>query len=103
MRLQGVYYGMARGPYVRDMPIIGRLRTIVQVRDPRDCVTSAYFSFRESHRPPTDPEKLKAFQQRRETLKAMSIDEYAVRQAAQYLTRMQILSRSSTPMTTSCC
>lgn len=40
MRLTGVYYGIARGPYVSEMSIIKDLKTIVQVRNPCDCITS---------------------------------------------------------------
>lgn len=93
MKPNGVYYGMARGPYVANMPIIGRLRTIVQLRDPRDCITSAYFSFRESHVPPKDPTKLAEFQKRRAALQELDIDSYATSRAAQYRMRMQILAR----------
>ncbi|MDP5307545.1 sulfotransferase domain-containing protein [Paracoccus spongiarum] len=91
MRGEGVYYGVARGAYVKDMPIVYGLRAIIQVRDPRDCLTSAYFSFRESHRPPTDPQKLEAFLKRRELLQNQTIDEYATLQARSYNHRMAVL------------
>lgn len=88
---EGVYYGVARGPYVKDMPAIYGLKTIIQVRDPRDCLTSAYFSFRESHVEPTDPEKRKAFLERRRKLQGLDIDEYACNQAGSYKFRMKVL------------
>lgn len=89
----GVYYGVARGPYVQNMPIIGQLRTIVQVRDPRDCITSLFFSLRESHVPPQDPEKLAKFLENREAMAAVEIDRFARGQATGYHERMQILGR----------
>lgn len=88
---EGIYYGVARGPYVKDMPVIYDLKTIIQVRDPRDCLTSAYFSFRESHVEPTDPEKRKAFLERRRKLQDLDIDQYARSQAGSYKTRMRVL------------
>jgi hypothetical protein len=91
MQVHGVYYGMARGPYVRDMQIISKLKAIVQVRDPRDCLTSAYFSFKESHVPPKNPDKLKEFRRRREQILNMTIDEYAKTRAAGYGHRLLVL------------
>ncbi|MBK0329305.1 sulfotransferase domain-containing protein [Rhodobacteraceae bacterium F11138] len=92
MQRPGVYFGMARGPYVKDMEIIPALKIVVQLRDPRDCITSAYFSFSKSHVPPEDPEKRKAFEARREKLKAMNIDQYARSQVKDYVNRMTILA-----------
>ena len=93
MQPHGVYYGMARGPYVAKMPVIFRLRTVVQLRDPRDCITSLFFSLRNSHVPPEDPAKRDAFLKRREALGADDIDRFAVAQARLYRERMQILAR----------
>ena len=91
MILNGVYYGVARGAYVSEMPIIDKLKIIVQVRDPRDCITSAYFSFKTSHVPPEDPEKRNAFMERRKKIENLSIDEYALTQVGGYKYRMSIL------------
>lgn len=93
MKEIGVYYGIARGPYVSDMPILNKLKVIVQVRDPRDCLTSAYFSFKESHVPPRDPEKLQAFMERRRKLEKLDINEYALTQAGSYKHRLSILRK----------
>lgn len=89
--LNGIYYGVARGPYVKDMTILPKLRLLIQIRDPRDCITSAYFSFKKSHIPPKNPEKLKAFMERRNQLEKMDIDSYAISQSAGYHFRMTIL------------
>ena len=91
MHVNGVYYGIVRGHYVEQMNILPYLKLIAQVRDPRDCITSAYFSFQQSHTPPTDPEKLKLFNERRDHLENQGIDEYAVSQAGDYRRRMRIL------------
>lgn len=88
---EGVYYGVIRGPWVARMPRLKDLKVIVQVRDPRDCITSAYFSYRQSHVPPKDPEKLKAFQERRQAMMAMEIDEYARGEIGSYRNRLQVL------------
>lgn len=91
MKETGVYYGIARGPYVSDMPVLYRLKVIVQVRDPRDCLTSAYFSLKTSHVPPIDPEKLKQFMERRKKLETLDINEYVRQQADEYRNRLRIL------------
>ncbi|MEH6647552.1 sulfotransferase domain-containing protein [Sulfitobacter sp.] len=89
----GVYYGMARGPYVAKMDKINSLRMIVQIRDPRDCLTSLYFSQKESHSPPPDPERAKLFYERREKSGELSIDHFVLARAENYRRRMEILSK----------
>ncbi len=92
MHRGGVYFGMARGPYVRDMEIIPSLKLITQLRDPRDCITSAYFSFSKSHQPPEDPEKRKLFEAQQQKIKKMDIDGFARSRAKNYANRMTILA-----------
>lgn len=87
----GVYYGVARGPYVSRMPVLKTMKIIMQVRDPRDCITSAYFSYKVSHVPPKDPAQLERFLERRRKLGELDIDQYALSQVASYKTRMTIL------------
>lgn len=91
MSLTGVYYGIARGPYVSEMPIIDKMKIVVQVRDPRDCLTSAYFSFKTSHRLPQDPAKRDAFLERRKMLEGLDIDAYVLSQTGGYKNRLKIL------------
>lgn len=88
---EGLYYGMARGPYVKDMERVFELKTIVQMRDPRDCITSAYFSFMKSHQPPEDPEKAAKFMERREQMEQTDIDAYALSRVDNYNKRMKVL------------
>ncbi|MEP3334407.1 sulfotransferase domain-containing protein [Sedimentitalea sp.] len=92
MRLQGVYYGVARGPYVRSLKILDRLKTIIQIRDPRDCLISGYFSFTISHPAPRNPDKQKNFERKRAKRMQMTADEFALDRAENYRMRMQILA-----------
>jgi len=91
MVLNNTYYGVARGVYVADMPILSKIKLIIQVRDPRDCITSAYFSFKTSHVSPKDPKKLAEFLERRKKLQSMEIDKYALSEVYRYITRMNVL------------
>lgn len=91
MKLEGVYYGVARGIYVRDMPILDNMRLVVQVRDPRDCLVSAYFSYAKSHKIPVDPAKRAAFEEMRSKTAEKSIDEYVLGYAHSYRDRMRLL------------
>lgn len=93
MLLEGVYYGMARAAQVHSMPILEKMKLIAQVRDPRDCITSLYFSVRQSHVPPKDPEKLAAFEARRAELNEQTIDDYALETAKQYNFRLSRLKQ----------
>ena len=93
MKTEGYYYGMVRGAFARKLPVIGSLRAIVQVRDPRDCITSAYFSFGESHRLPDDDEKRAAFLERREKINSVDIDSFAAPRARPYRQRMDVLAQ----------
>lgn len=88
---EGIFYGVARGPYVKDMPRLFGLKAVVQVRDPRDCMTSSYFSYALSHVLPKDPEKLRLFRERREKLVRTPIDDYVLVQAPHYRERMAVL------------
>lgn len=88
---EGAYYGVARGKYVSDMTVLRNMRLFVQVRDPRDCLTSAYFSFSKSHKPPRDPAKLEAFRARQEKIRDTTIDTYVCQNANDYRDRLRRL------------
>ncbi len=92
MHENSVYYGMARDPGAHDMPILDKLRLIFQLRDPRDCIVSAYFSFRQSHVPPSDPAKRAEWEARREELREVEIDQFACDWAPIYRDRMQLMA-----------
>ena len=80
----GHAYGGFRGmPW--PLPPFAANRTVLLVRDPRDALTSLYFSVAYSHRLPgaTDsPSMLQAFDARRAEARAMSIDAFVLEEAA---------------------
>ena len=92
MKTEGVYYGIARDLESLKFSMLPKLRVVMQIRDPRDCLTSAYFSFRDSHVPPEDPEKRKAFEERRARLHATDIDKNVLAGADNYRLRMEGLA-----------
>ncbi len=92
MREEGVYYGMARDPASHDLSILPRLKLIVQVRDPRDCIVSAYFSYRQSHEAPSDPAKRAEHEARMRELQSVDITRFCLDWPPIYRDRMQIMS-----------
>ncbi len=67
-------------PAVR-LPAYASGRTVLLVRDPRDMLTSLYFSLAESHRPPGESvggELAARFHQQREQVNLMGIDAFAL-------------------------
>ncbi len=78
MQDNAMFYGMFRGPFVADMPRLMDMRMIMQVRDPRDCITSYYYSMAQSHALPPDPARAKGFAAIRATVQDMSVDEFAL-------------------------
>ena len=87
MKPEGVYYGMARNPGTHELDFLREFRIIAQMRDPRDCLVSGFFSFRESHVPPKDPSKVEEFEKRRARLLKKDIDTYVIDTARNYLNR----------------
>lgn len=85
------YYGVARGAYVADMPWLYRIRLIIQIRDPRDCLTSSYFSRAISHVPPKNPLKRAEFMQKRENAVSQTIDEYVLNRIKEYQLRLDVI------------
>lgn len=53
-------------------------KKLLVVRDPRDILTSHYFSQAYSHPLPADPEKAQAFLNNRETVRQKTIDEFVM-------------------------
>lgn len=91
MRPEGVYYGMARHWKAHDMEVLPKLRILAQIRDPRDCLTSAFFSFGGSHQEPKLPSKRAAFLERRKKIQEQGIDTYVLGAARNYAVRAQTL------------
>ncbi len=80
-------YGQAYGGF-RDLPWplpqFATNRTVLLVRDPRDALTSLYFSLAFSHVPPgtaDSPKLLQAFEARRDAVRAMAIDDFVLAEA----------------------
>jgi hypothetical protein len=66
------------------LPDFAADRTILLVRDPRDALTSLYFSVAYSHVPPgtaESPKLLQAFEARRHRARAMAIDDFVLAEA----------------------
>lgn len=76
---EGYCYGVFRGPL--PIPEIDRYRVLMILRDPRDILTSYYFSEATSHAEPLDKRRLKEFRDRRALVQAMTIDEYVLDKA----------------------
>lgn len=74
-RPKGILYTVFGG-LVEDIPEIDQYRTIVMLRDPRDVLVSGYFSYSTSHAIPESTEKAKDFQQFRNRIKNLEIDDY---------------------------
>ena len=53
------------------------------IRDPRDAIVSAYFSFANSHKPPAKGLALEQFNQRREYLKSIDLETYVLEHSRQ--------------------
>jgi hypothetical protein len=79
--------GYTYGPFRASLPIaeLARYRVLMILRDPRDILTSAYFSEAFSHAPPLLPERLAELEERRTRVQAMSIDEFVIEKAAEVL------------------
>jgi hypothetical protein len=63
---------------IKGIPDLDSYRKILFVRDPRDVVTSYYYSMAYSHPLPGDPKKAMQFQHSRQSVLHRSIDEFAI-------------------------
>jgi hypothetical protein len=76
-RLRGEIYAPQRKPL--DFPGRERFKHIFFLRDPRDVLVSAYYSFAFSHAAPVNRKAHEAFLRHRDEMLAQGIDEYALR------------------------
>lgn len=82
----GFHFGPIRKPtLLRELPNLERYRVMIQLRDPRDCLTSMYFSQAFSHVAPRDPGRRKRFLEDRLQAREESIDEYVLQRAPGWL------------------
>ncbi|MBL8660091.1 MAG: sulfotransferase domain-containing protein [Rhodospirillales bacterium] len=63
---------------VEGIPDLDTYKKILVVRDPRDILTSHYFSQAYSHPLPADPDKAEAFLSNREKVRQKTIEEFVV-------------------------
>jgi len=89
----GYCFGPFRGPMVLKMLDMSRNRLLVHVRDPRDCVVSAYYSFGYSHTIPPGKEEKQRFMERRERIRTQSIDDYAIAEIGTVAKRLEAYMR----------
>lgn len=86
--IEGYCYGGFRSiPKSLGLPAYAKGRTLALVRDPRDMLTSLYFSAAYSHRPPqiTEGQLATKFAARRSDAAVASIDEFVLSRAEDYL------------------
>lgn len=82
--LYSVFGGMVEG-----IPNLNDYYVVLMVRDPRDILTSKYFSIGYSHRLPTGENKIESFMQRRAFAQQVEIDEYVISQSDRILQQYQ--------------
>ena len=83
--MDGYCYGGFRSlsPFMRGNDFVNQRKKILLVRDPRDAIVSAYFSFSKSHRKPGGGAALKKFLEMREKIQELDIESYAIEHSAQ--------------------
>jgi hypothetical protein len=86
----GCYYGPIRRPaLLTSLPHLNDFRTIILLRDPRDCLTSLYYSMAFSHRTPANKQAQERFEKYREHVRQMDIDNYVLNEAPQWRKRYE--------------
>lgn len=87
-RPQGCLYAPIRRPtLLTSLKQLDRFQSIILLRDPRDCLTSLYFSIAYSHRPPENSEARQQFFAHREEVRQREIDEFVLAEAPHWLQR----------------
>jgi hypothetical protein len=81
--LHGRIYGPQRVPL--DFPGRDKFKNIFFLRDPRDVLISAYFSFAFTHPEPLNNISRKEFLKRRNRLHQQGIDQYVLEEAKQWI------------------
>lgn len=88
----GYYFGAFRGPYVDKFESLSANNIVVQVRDPRDCIVSLYYSYKYSHGSPGEGVLKKIFNRIRSHVEETDIDSFAVEQATTYSRRLALIT-----------
>lgn len=89
----GYYFGAFCGNYCSKFPDLSENKIIIQVRDPRDCIVSLFYSYLSSHPEPGDGELNDIFQDIRRNVKTRSIDEFALSEVGNYAIQMNVLRK----------
>lgn len=86
------------GPH-RNFRFLGKLdhidkrKVLIMLRDPRDVLTSLYFSNAFSHVPPGNPNRKEEFQRRRDRTRTLSIDEFVLSESREWVERYEQFCR----------
>ncbi len=88
----GYYFGAFRGPYIDKFEDLSANRIVVQVRDPRDCIVSLYYSYKYSHGEPGEGVLKKIFNRIRKHVEDTEIDDFALEQAKIYSRRLAMIT-----------
>jgi len=82
--------GYCYGAFRAALPItnLHRYRVLLILRDPRDILTSFYFSEAHSHAPPLNKNRLQEFEARRAEVLSMTIDEYVLDRAGHLASKL---------------
>lgn len=64
------------GGMVESIPDIEKYRPVIMIRDPRDVLVSAYYSYSTSHSVPHAKDKAEEFLELRERISTLSVDDY---------------------------
>jgi hypothetical protein len=84
-----LYAAIRRPPLLHCLPHLDQFRAILLLRDPRDCLTSLFYSVAYSHRPPGDPDKQPAFFEYRDQVREMKIDRFVLAHGPEWCARYQ--------------
>lgn len=86
---QGYCYS-AFGGFVRGIPDLERYLIVLMIRDPRDILTSLYYSTVFSHSIPADRGKAAKYVVHREEISAMTVDEFVLSRMNTYRKRYRV-------------
>jgi len=84
------YVYSAFGGYVHGIPDLDRFLILLVIRDPRDALTSRYYSKAFSHRLPDNSKKAAHFLEIREQVRRMSVDEFVLSEMNSYCERYRV-------------
>lgn len=79
-KTRGFFYGPFRHPVLAErLTDLDHFKILLLLRDPRDVLTSWYYSIAFSHVPPGNPDRLPEFEKKRNDALHMSIDDFVLK------------------------